>query len=127
MRGFGGPFGVSLVPCSFIQLIDLPLAVYLAPSHHRQGIMSTVLKALLKEWAVPKMNCQTIWVASFLYNNESIKAFVKNGFKVAGEKENCIVHRGEWRTIQRLRWKLDEQDLSESRVLAPGLPTYGTK
>ena len=108
---FGGPLGVSLVSLSIIiQFVDLHLTVYLAPSHHRQGIMSAVLKALLKEWMVPKMNCQTIWVANFPCNEASLGTFVKNGFKIAGEKENAIVHREELRTIRRLRWKLEEQD-----------------
>ena len=73
--------------------------------------MSAVLKALLSEWVVPKMNCQIIWVAYFPYNEASLGTFVKNGFKAAGEKENGTFHRGEWKMIRRLRWELEEQDL----------------
>lgn len=102
--------GVSLDSLSTNQLANLPLTVYLAPSHHRRGIMSAVLKVLLNEWMVPKMNCQTIWVGYFPNNEASARTFVRNGFKVAGEKKNGAVHRGEWRTIRRLRWKLEERD-----------------
>jgi len=96
--------------------------------------MSAVLKALLKEWVVPKMNCQIIWVANFPHNEASLRTFVKNGFKVVGEKENGIVHRGKWRTIRRLRWKLEEQDSLaeeadgvEGARPEPRLPAHSTE
>jgi hypothetical protein len=56
---------------------------------------------------------------------------MKIGFKVAGEKENGIIHRREWRTIRRLSWKLEEHNssaggCSELGVLETELPAENT-
>ena len=53
---------------------------YLAPSHHRRGIMSTALKTLIEEYAIPRMNCHRIFTTVHYGNEPSLGVFRKNGF-----------------------------------------------
>jgi GNAT superfamily N-acetyltransferase len=54
--------------------------VYLAPSHHRRGIMSAAMNALVHDFLVPYMNAHLITGSYFEYNSGSRKVFEKNGF-----------------------------------------------
>jgi RimJ/RimL family protein N-acetyltransferase len=53
---------------------------YLAPSHHGQGIMSAVVKALVERWAVPRLGARWIRPTTFEDNAGSMRVFLKNGF-----------------------------------------------
>jgi RimJ/RimL family protein N-acetyltransferase len=59
--------------------IDALLADYLAASHHRQGIMTAVVAALLKAWIVPRCNARIIRAYTFVGNHGSVKVFQNNG------------------------------------------------
>lgn len=54
--------------------------VWLSPTHHRQGIMSAVLKALITEWCVPMMDMRTLKSSAFVGNAGSIGTVQKCGF-----------------------------------------------
>ncbi|EED23330.1 GNAT family acetyltransferase, putative [Talaromyces stipitatus ATCC 10500] len=56
------------------------LGFWLSPSHHRKGIMSAVLGTLITEWAIPRMNAQTIKSSAFLGNQSSVGVVQKCGF-----------------------------------------------
>jgi hypothetical protein len=55
------------------------IADYLAPSHHRQGIMSAAIAALLKDWVIPRCNVHIIRTYAMLGNEGSVGVFRKNG------------------------------------------------
>ncbi|KAF7968809.1 hypothetical protein HWV62_29286 [Athelia sp. TMB] len=55
------------------------LADYLAPSHHRRGIMGAVCRALIDSWAEPRMNARVIETYTFTGNQGSVRVFEKNG------------------------------------------------
>ncbi|KAG8830863.1 hypothetical protein FRC18_007475 [Serendipita sp. 400] len=54
---------------------------YLAPTHHRRGIMSTALRTIIDKWAIPRMNCQRITATAFVGNVASVGVFKKVGFE----------------------------------------------
>ena len=49
--------------------------------YHRQGIMSAVAKAVITEWAIPRMNARHFMPTTFEANIGSAKVFTKMGFK----------------------------------------------
>jgi len=63
---------------------------YLAPSHHGKGIMSAALGTLLREWAIPRMNANTVHGIAFKDNVASVRVFEKNGFKMFDTVEDCV-------------------------------------
>lgn len=52
---------------------------YLAPSHHRQGIMGAVCNAVMHSWAVPRMNAKIMETYAYTENRGSLRVFEKNG------------------------------------------------
>ncbi len=56
------------------------MIVYLAPSHHRRGIMSAATNAIVHDFLVPYMNAHLITGSYFECNSGSRKVFEKNGF-----------------------------------------------
>ncbi|KAG8832674.1 hypothetical protein FRC17_000893 [Serendipita sp. 399] len=63
---------------------------YLAPTHHRRGIMSTTLRTLINEWAIPRMNCKKISATAFVGNAASIGVFKKVGFEHVGDMTKAL-------------------------------------
>ncbi|KZV67639.1 hypothetical protein PENSPDRAFT_754797 [Peniophora sp. CONT] len=60
------------------------LSCWLRSSHHGQGIMSAVAKAIITQWAIPRMNARHFLPGTFEDNAASAKVFVKLGFKHYG-------------------------------------------
>ncbi|TDL25993.1 acyl-CoA N-acyltransferase [Rickenella mellea] len=61
---------------------------YLSPSHHGKGIMTAAIKAILYQWAVPRMNAKKAIGTVFKGNIGSIRVFEKNGFVMRGTVKN---------------------------------------
>jgi RimJ/RimL family protein N-acetyltransferase len=80
---------------------------YLAPSHHRQGIMSDAVSTVLQDWAIPRMNIRRMWVSTFTGNEASMKVFLKNGFKLIGSYEDHFEVKGKIRGLNLLEWKYE--------------------
>lgn len=57
---------------------------YLRPSHHKRGIMSAVVKAVIESWAAPHMNARKFHATAFSQNIPSHKVFLRNGFHLDG-------------------------------------------
>jgi len=66
---------------------------YLSPTHHGQGIMSAVVKALVEQWAVPRMNARDIRPTTFVGNDASVRVFTKNGFVLTGVVRDAVTVR----------------------------------
>ena len=56
-------------------------ADWLNASHRGQGVMSAVVKTLMQEWAIPRMNARHFMPTTFEANIGSAKVFTKMGFK----------------------------------------------
>ncbi|KAF9469678.1 hypothetical protein BDZ94DRAFT_1151485 [Collybia nuda] len=84
---------------------------YLTPSHHGQGIMSDALKTVLDGWAIPRMNARRINASALRGNQGSVRVFQKNGFQLAGLRENFVEARGETHDIHVLEWHLDDDNV----------------
>lgn len=83
------------------------LTDYLAPSHHRRGIMTDALDTLLHEWAIPRMGVRRILAAAFTGNDGSVKVFERNGFKLVRTIEEHAIVKGRMRGVHVLEWNLD--------------------
>ncbi|KDR85588.1 hypothetical protein GALMADRAFT_218684 [Galerina marginata CBS 339.88] len=79
---------------------------YLAPSHHRRGIMTDAIDTLLHDWAIPRMNVRHVLVGAFIGNHGSVRVFEKNGFNMARTIEEYSIVRGKMRGMHVLEWKL---------------------
>ncbi|KAF9486332.1 acyl-CoA N-acyltransferase [Pholiota conissans] len=77
---------------------------FLAPSHHRQGIMTDAVDTLLHEWAIPRMGVRRIIVGAFTGNDGSVKVFEKNGFKHLRTIAEFKVIKGKMRGLHVLEW-----------------------
>lgn len=86
----------------------LPLPDYLAPSHHRQGIMSTALREMISQFAIPHLRARHIVASAFTDNIGSQKIMLKAGFTFVGKvkpnfklehkgRTDCSVSMYEWR------------------------------
>ncbi|PKX95579.1 GNAT family N-acetyltransferase [Aspergillus novofumigatus IBT 16806] len=64
---------------------------YLSPTHHGKGIMTAVIKAVIEEWAVPRMNARVIKASAYADNRASMRVFEKNGFRLEYELEDWAV------------------------------------
>ncbi|KAF7165390.1 hypothetical protein CNMCM5623_009555 [Aspergillus felis] len=64
---------------------------YLSPTHHGKGIMTAVIKAVVEEWAVPRMNARVIKASAYAENRASMRVFEKNGFQLEFELEDWAV------------------------------------
>ena len=82
-----------------------PMADYLAPSHHRQGIMSDAVDTVLHEWAIPRMKVRHMWVSAFTGNEGSVKVFLKNGFKLIKTHEDFFEVKGKRRGLHLMEWR----------------------
>ncbi|KIM88725.1 hypothetical protein PILCRDRAFT_813697 [Piloderma croceum F 1598] len=82
---------------------------YLAPSHHRQGIMSAAIAALLKDWVIPRCNVHIIRTYAMLGNEGSVGVFRKNGFKLVKTKKVWKELKGKERGLSVLEWRLEDQ------------------
>lgn len=93
--GFGG--GSSFLWLNtyrmFLGMMMLMLLMidYLAPTHHGKGIMTAVIKAVIDEWAVPRMNARVIKASAYADNRASVRVFEKNGFRLECELEDWAV------------------------------------
>lgn len=54
----------------------------LASSHHGKGIMTSAIRVMMDEWAIPRMNAQHIVATAFIDNIGSQRTFTKNGFRL---------------------------------------------
>ncbi|KAE8342564.1 hypothetical protein BDV24DRAFT_162455 [Aspergillus arachidicola] len=54
---------------------------WLAPSYHGCGIMTAVMKTVLYDWTVPRMNTRHFKVSVFVGNHGSMRVFEKLGFQ----------------------------------------------
>ncbi|KAJ7334904.1 hypothetical protein DFH08DRAFT_785008 [Mycena albidolilacea] len=78
---------------------------FLAPTHHRRGLMTVILATVLKQWAISRMRVHHLHVSVFTGNTGSVRVFEKNGFVLSGTVEHCIEIRGEMRSLHVLDWK----------------------
>ncbi|KAJ5087132.1 acetyltransferase GNAT family [Penicillium angulare] len=69
---------------------------YLAPSHHGRGIMTGVIRSVIHDWAVPRMNVRDIRASAFVGNQGSLKVFLKNNFE-----ETCTLE--DWAPVSESR------------------------
>ncbi|KAI0028131.1 GNAT domain-containing protein [Vararia minispora EC-137] len=87
---------------------------YLAPSHHGQGIMSAVIKALVGQWVLPRMNARIIRPTIQDGNEGSLRVFYKNGFVLWRTVPNAmqVKAKGEFpaetRTIHVLEYRANQ-------------------
>nr|GAT55787.1 predicted protein [Mycena chlorophos] len=81
---------------------------YLAPSHHRRGIMSDALTTLLTQWAIPRMGVQKMVVTTLKGNEGSVGVFKKCGCVFRKTIEDAIEVRGERKGVHVLEWNLQE-------------------
>ncbi|RJE27605.1 acetyltransferase [Aspergillus sclerotialis] len=81
----------------------------LAPSHHGRGIMTSVVKTLLRDWAVPCMNVQNLKSSAYVENRSSLRILEKTNFEI-----ECVLkdfapvsesRGGGKRSIVVLKWR----------------------
>ncbi|KAF4211662.1 hypothetical protein CNMCM5878_002312 [Aspergillus fumigatiaffinis] len=53
--------------------------------------MTAVIKAVIEEWAVPRMNARVIKASAYADNRASMRVFEKNGFRLEYELEDWAV------------------------------------
>ncbi|KAA8642005.1 hypothetical protein EYZ11_003958 [Aspergillus tanneri] len=61
--------------------IEWSIGDWLAASHHGRGIMTAVMKTVLYDWAIPRMNARHFKVTAFAGNHGSVRVFEKLGFQ----------------------------------------------
>ncbi|KAJ7146318.1 acyl-CoA N-acyltransferase [Mycena epipterygia] len=83
------------------------LGDYLAPSHHRQGIMSDAFQTLLRKWGIPRMGVRRMVVTALEGNEGSVGVFKKNGFRFRKTIEDALEVRGTMRGVHVLEWRLE--------------------
>ncbi|EPT01563.1 hypothetical protein FOMPIDRAFT_1059740 [Fomitopsis schrenkii] len=83
---------------------------WLASSHHGRGIMSAVFRILMTEWAIPRMNVQTMRVEVYADNAASSRVFEKFGFKEERITDKVVTTNSGvvWHGVRLLWWKLSE-------------------
>ncbi|KAH7920687.1 hypothetical protein BV22DRAFT_1039546, partial [Leucogyrophana mollusca] len=84
---------------------------YLAPSHHRRGIMSAAMKLVLEKWAVPRMGVRFMTGYTFAGNRGSVRVFEKSGFEFKRTLDSGKVVRGEHKILNYLEWTYQESEL----------------
>jgi RimJ/RimL family protein N-acetyltransferase len=71
--------------------------------------MSAVVRAVMDEWVVPRMNARIIKVSAYVGNVGSVRVFQKNGFQIEHTLEDWAIipeNRGGGRkSIYVLGWK----------------------
>ncbi|KIJ65050.1 hypothetical protein HYDPIDRAFT_88753 [Hydnomerulius pinastri MD-312] len=78
---------------------------YLAPSHHRRGIMTAAMSTILNSWAIPRMGVRFMTGYTFSGNQGSRRVFEKSGFVWKRTLDSGKVVRGERKTLNYLEWK----------------------
>ncbi|KZV65569.1 hypothetical protein PENSPDRAFT_756366 [Peniophora sp. CONT] len=90
------------------------IGYWLRSSHHGQGIMSAVAKAIITQWVIPRMNARHFLPGTFQDNAASAKVFIKLGFKHYGFFPNVmqVKARGEFPAQMRSLniWELKVDD-----------------
>ncbi|KAH7914750.1 hypothetical protein BJ138DRAFT_1123244 [Hygrophoropsis aurantiaca] len=81
---------------------------YLAPTHHRRGIMTAAMKLIIEKWAVPRMGVRFMTGYTFADNRASARVFEKSGFVWKSILENGKVVRGEKKQLNYLEWEYQE-------------------
>lgn len=87
--------------------------VWLLPTHHGRGIMTSALRTIITDWAIPWMNVSVLKASAFVGNDRSVAVFTKNGFVLEGtvEKGSAVLHEakgGGRKDIVVLRWARSE-------------------
>jgi len=82
---------------------------YLAATHHRQGIMTAAVAALLKDWLIPRCNAHIVRAYTFGGNNGSVKVFQRNGFKLLGSLDDWKEVKGKRHGLNILEWRLEDR------------------
>ncbi|KAL1969994.1 hypothetical protein VTN77DRAFT_6399 [Rasamsonia byssochlamydoides] len=85
------------------------IGFWLHPTHHGNGIMTSVLRTIIHDWVIPHMNVSVLKAAAFVGNERSVGVFRKNGFEVEGtvEKGSALLSEargGGRKDILVLRW-----------------------
>ncbi|KAH1411840.1 hypothetical protein KXW91_000977 [Aspergillus fumigatus] len=126
--GFGGKSPFPFFPSALAIYIYLCVYVYyLSPTYHGKGIMTAVIKAVIEEWAVPRMNARVIKASAYADNRASMRVFEKNGFRLEFELEDWAVvplnRGGGVKSIVVLVWEAgsksesaSEEELLDSRA-----------
>ncbi|KAJ6161270.1 hypothetical protein N7470_004666 [Penicillium chermesinum] len=72
------------------------IGCFLSPRYHGQGIMTSALRTLIHDWAVPYMKARDIRASVNLGNNSSLRVFEKNDFE-----EVCTLK--DWKKVSESR------------------------
>ncbi|EAW06593.1 GNAT family N-acetyltransferase [Aspergillus clavatus NRRL 1] len=87
---------------------------YLSPAYHGRGIMTAAIAAVIREWAIPRLNARVLKASAYADNAASMRVFEKNGFRLEWELEDWAVvpenRGGGVKSIVVLKWSLDEGD-----------------
>ncbi|KAI9926882.1 hypothetical protein ASPWEDRAFT_712859 [Aspergillus wentii DTO 134E9] len=82
---------------------------YLSPSHHGKGIMTAVVRTIIHDWAIPRMNAHIIKASMHTDNTGSRRVFEKNQFRKQCTLEDWAVvpeNRGGGRkSIHVMEWR----------------------
>lgn len=73
--------------------------------------MTVVLRTLIDEWCIPRMNARHIFASAFMGNRASVRVFEKNGFKSLPDAPDVLqlseAKGGGWMGLHRLEWRLE--------------------
>lgn len=71
--------------------------------------MTTVVRTLIDEWAVPRMNARLIKASAYVGNVASVRVFEKNGFEMEHTMEDWSIvpesRGGGQKSIHVLGWR----------------------
>ncbi|OJK02148.1 hypothetical protein ASPACDRAFT_114832 [Aspergillus aculeatus ATCC 16872] len=85
------------------------IGYFLAPSHHGRGIMTLVLRTLIQDWGVPRMNTKRLMASAFVENVGSLRVFEKNDFEVLCTLEDWAPYPenrgGGWKSLTVVQWR----------------------
>ncbi|KZV99030.1 acyl-CoA N-acyltransferase [Exidia glandulosa HHB12029] len=89
---------------------------WLDPAYHGQGIMTAVVRFVIHEWAVPRMNVRHIRVNAFLGNRGSVRVFEKNGFETLPDLLDVVrlseSRGGKLMSLHILEWHLEDDGVA---------------
>lgn len=89
---------------------------WVAPEYHGQGIMTAVVKNIIEQWAIPRMNARHIIASAHLGNRGSVRVFQKNGFKSLPDVLDIVKiaeNKGGGRTgLHVLEWRYEPESES---------------
>ncbi|KAJ7663835.1 acyl-CoA N-acyltransferase [Mycena polygramma] len=77
---------------------------YLAPSHHKRGLMTVAVKTLITEFGIPWMKTKHIRSSAFEGNHGSLKVLKNNGFVEADILVKHVKIGEEMRTLHLFEW-----------------------